>query len=160
VGQTIELMVGGQFNPWETPMRISGVLRSLSDGIYRFRGPVQTGVTTSMGRAAVLEFKPEMYLQITALPPYTIDPEHYRCMGLMPERMKLVGIKSQGSYKASYNSIPHKMLFVDSPGLSRSDTTKVPYTKVDVDHLYPFNLKMRFQARPIMFMKNSEVNHE
>jgi hypothetical protein len=52
------------------------------------------------------------------------------------------------------------MLFVDSPGLSRSDTTKVPYTKVDVDHLYPFNLKMRFQARPIMFMKNSEVNHE
>jgi microcystin degradation protein MlrC len=160
VGQSVELVVGGQYNPWETPMRISGVLRSLSDGVYRFRGPVQTGVTTSMGRAAVLEFKPGMYLQITELPPYTIDPEHYRCMGLMPERMKLVGIKSQGSYKASYNSIPHLMLFVDSPGLSRSDTTKVPYTKVDTSHLYPFNLKVRFKARPIMFMNNSEVNHE
>lgn len=113
-----------------------------------------------MGRAAVLEFKPEMYLQITELPPYTIDPEHYRCMGLMPERMKLVGIKSQGSYNASYNSIPHTMLFVDSPGLSRSDITKVPYTKVDTSHLYPFNLEVRFKARPIMFMKNSEVSHE
>jgi microcystin degradation protein MlrC len=139
VGERVTIHVGGVFNTDDPGCDVSGTLRLVHDGSYRFRGPVQTGVRTSVGTSVVLEFNEDMFLQVTSIPPYTIDPEHYRCMGLHPERMKLVGIKSQGSYKASYDNLPHEMLLVDSPGFSSSNMERIPYTKVDKDAVYPFN---------------------
>jgi len=48
------------------PVGVKGRVRTIFDGRYRYRGPV-----------------------------YTVDPEHYRCVGLFPERVKFVGVKSQ-----------------------------------------------------------------
>jgi microcystin degradation protein MlrC len=151
VGTTVTVTVGGAFNPWFKPIEVSGVVRSLSDGTYVFQGPVQHGVATSMGCSAIIEFGIGMFLQITALPPYTIDPEHYRCMGLLPERMKLVGIKSQGSYKASYDGISKRCLFIDSPGLSRSDVWNIPYGKVDRERTYPFMKELEYEPTVKLF---------
>jgi len=150
-GKHAAVLVGGLFNPDEPSVKISGIIRTLSDGKYVFQGPVQHGVSTSMGLTAVIEFRKRMYLQITETPPYTIDPEHYRCVGLFPERMKLVGIKSQGSYKASYETMQHSVIFVDTPGISRSNILQVPYTQVDTDKIFPFNNEAQFVNKPLLF---------
>ncbi len=152
VGKRIELHLGAKFNTsFDTPVLVSGTIRTIFDGRYQYKGSVQTGVTTSMGLTIVLEIEKGIFVQITELPPYTIDPEHYRCVGLFPERMKLVGIKSQGSYKASYDAISKSVFYLDTPGLSRSNVTKIPFTKVDTSHLYPFNRAMSYEPVPLVF---------
>jgi len=152
VGKSIELNLGAKFNTcFDTPVPVNGKIRTIFDGRYQYRGPVQTGVTTSMGLTVVLEIEKNIFVQITEFPVYTIDPEHYRCVGLFPERMKLVGIKSQGSYKASYDAISKSVFYLDTPGLSRSDVTKIPFTKVDTSHLYPFNCIMGYKPVPLVF---------
>ncbi len=159
MGKKVDLSVGSYFNTAQSPFPVSGVVRKLSDGKYRFEGPVQHGVATSMGLTAVIEFKENMFLQITSLPPYTIDPEHYRCVGLFPERMKLVGIKSQGSYKAAYQGIPYGIVYVDTPGLSRSNILQVPYSHGDTSRVYPFDQHAQILEESITILrkKGSEV---
>lgn len=156
VGKRIELHLGAKFNTrFDTPVLVSGTIRTIFDGRYQYKGSVQTGVTTSMGLTIVLEIDQGIFVQITEIPVYTIDPEHYRCVGLFPERMKLVGIKSQGSYKASYDAISKSVFYLDTPGLSRSDVTKIPFTKVDTAHLYPFNREMRYEPAPLVFPRRT-----
>lgn len=152
VGKSIELYLGAKFNTrFDKPIFVRGTIRTIFDGRYQYRGPVNTGVTTSMGLTVVLEIEPSIFVQITEFPAYTIDPEHYHCVGLFPEQMKLVGIKSQGSYKASYDSISQSVLYLDTPGLSRSDVTKIPFTRVNTSCLYPFNRGMYFKPEPLVF---------
>lgn len=153
VGAKISLMVGAYFNKEnDTPFHVEGIIRIFSDGVYRYTGPVQTGVKTSMGRTVVVEIKEKIFLQITELPPYTIDPEHYRCVGLLPERFKFIGIKSQGSYKSSYKDISKVVYYLDTPGFSRSNILDIPFVNVDTSNLFPFNFKRRCKCVPKDFM--------
>lgn len=157
VGESIELNLGAKFNTrFDSPVHVRGNIRTIFDGRYQYRGPAQTGVTTSMGLTVVLEIEHTILVQITELPVYTVDPEHYRCMGLFPERMKLVGIKSQGSYKASYDAISKSVFYLDTPGLSRSNILKVPFTKVNTSQLYPFNRMIEYKPEPMVFCRMIE----
>lgn len=153
VGDVVNIHVGGYYNKKDPGCEVTGTLKQIHDGVYHFRGPVQTGVKTSIGKSVVIEFNDQMFVQISEIPPYTIDPEHYICMGLHPERMKLVGIKSQGSYKASYDEIPHKALLIDSEGLSSSNMEKVPFTKVNKSKTFPFNLNATFDESNVLSFK-------
>jgi microcystin degradation protein MlrC len=88
---------------------------------------------------------------LTELPVWTIDPEHYRCVGLFPERMKFVVIKSQGSFKASYDKISKIVFYLDTPGASSSNINKLPFSRINKNELYPFNKHLDFSPNPVIF---------
>jgi microcystin degradation protein MlrC len=152
IGNELELHVGGKINTEHNPsIKVRGKVRTIFDGRYRYTGPVYHGVETSMGKTVVLEISGNIYIELTELPVFTIDPEHYRCVGLFPERMKFVLIKSQGSYKASYNHIGKKVYTMDTPGLARSNVKMIPFKKINADALYPFNETLNFVPAPSVF---------
>jgi microcystin degradation protein MlrC len=76
-----------------------------------------------------------------------VDPEHFRCVGLHPERMKMVPVKSQGSYKAAYERISRRVIHIETPGLARGNVFEVPYRRIDKRGLYPFNRNANFDPR-------------
>ena len=130
VGAEIELPVGGKLNQrFSRPVTVRGRVRTLFDGRYRYAGPMFHGVETSMGRTAVLEVGGSLFLQLTELPVWTIDPEHYRCAGLTPERAKFLVVKSQGSFKAAYEGLAKQVFYVDTPGISGSNLLRLPFQR-------------------------------
>lgn len=152
VGNPIELFVGGKLNKrFSQPLKVKGKVRTIFDGRYRYMGPVYHGVQTSMGRTVLLEINNGVSIELTELPAYTIDPEHYRCVGLFPERMKFVVVKSQGSFKASYQSIAKRIFYLDTPGISGSNILRLPFTKIDRNAVYPFKRDLAFDPKPLVF---------
>jgi microcystin degradation protein MlrC len=129
---------------------VRGRVRTLFDGRYRYAGPMFHGVETSMGRTAVLEVGGSIFLELTELPAWTIDPEHYRCVGLMPERAKFLVVKSQGSFKAAYEGLAKQVYYVDTPGISGSNLRKLPFERIDRGNLYPWNETRTFEPEPVV----------
>lgn len=152
VGRETDFLVGGKLNRrFSQPLKVRGRVRTISDGRYRYMGPVYHGVETSMGRTVVLEVNGALLVQLTELPAYTIDPEHYRCVGLFPERAKFVVVKSQGSFKASYEPIAKRVFYLDTPGISGSNILRLPFTKIDRQATYPFRKDLDFTPQPQVF---------
>jgi microcystin degradation protein MlrC len=149
VGSELALEVGGALNGrFSRPLRVRGRVRTLFDGRYRYAGPMFHGVETSMGRTAVLELGRNIFVQLTELPVWTIDPEHYRCVGLVPERAKFLVVKSQGSFKAAYEGLARRVLYLDTPGISGSNLLQLPFTKIDREHTYPWKTDLAFDPAP------------
>ena len=152
VGRESDFLVGGKLNRrFSQPVKVRGRVRTIADGRYRYLGPVYHGVETSMGRTVVLEVNGALFLQLTELPVYTIDPEHYRCVGLFPERAKFVVVKSQGSFKASYAPLAKRVFYLDTPGISGSNILRLPFTKIDRNATYPFRKDLTFNPQPQVF---------
>jgi microcystin degradation protein MlrC len=152
VGRETDFLVGGKLNGrFSQPVKVHGRVRTISDGRYRYLGPVYHGVETSMGRTVVLEVNGALFIQLTELPAYTIDPEHYRCVGLFPEWAKFVVVKSQGSFKASYAPLARRVFYLDTPGISASNILRLPFTRIDRNATYPFRKDLTFNPQPQVF---------
>lgn len=152
VGEVVEIAIGGKLTKrFSKPIGVKGKVRTIFEGRYRYHGPVYRGVETSMGRTVVLEVNANIFVQLTELPVFTLDPEHYRCVGLLPERMKIVVVKSQGSFRACYDEISKRVFYLDTPGLSTSNLGRLSFTKVRKGDLYPFNKNLKFSPRPLTF---------
>jgi microcystin degradation protein MlrC len=151
VGSTVTLSVGGKLSRgFGRPVHVTGRVRTISDGLYRYTGPTYHGVATSMGRTVVLEVRDSIFVELTELPVFTLDPEHYRCVGLQPERMKFVAVKSASAFRASYDRISQHIYFLDTPGISSSNIRGLPFTRPDIRRLYPFDETRAFQPAPVV----------
>ena len=151
VGAEIALPVGGKLNRrFSRPVMVRGRVRTLFDGRYRYAGPMFHGVETSMGRTAILEIGGSIFIELTELPVWTIDPEHYRCVGLMPERAKFLVVKSQGSFKAAYEGLAKEVVYLDTPGISGSNLRTLPFERIDRGSLYPWNETRTFEPEPVV----------
>ncbi len=145
VGNTVELSLGGTRNRASgRPVHVRATVRTISDGRYQFTGPVYHGVWASMGRTVVLEIRDNIWVEATELPVYTLDPEHYRCVGLHPERMKFVVVKTAASFRASYDAITTTRYYLDTSGVTSSDIRHLPFRRVNTSGLYPYNDSLDF----------------
>jgi microcystin degradation protein MlrC len=132
VGGTFDFEVGGKFDDKHgAPVRLKGLVRVLSDGVFVNRGPMSTGARGTMGRTAVVQaFRVgegneaavhdasgvEVILNEYRFQP--VDPEAARSVGIDPARRKIVVVKSSVHYRASYEPIAAEIIEVDGPGLA------------------------------------------
>jgi microcystin degradation protein MlrC len=85
VGATVKMSVGGAFDKKNSrPVPVTAYVKLISDGRWtaRARG-YNTGITTSMGRSAVVEVG-RVQILIAERSSMTVDPELFRSHGLTP----------------------------------------------------------------------------
>jgi microcystin degradation protein MlrC len=143
VGATLTMAIGGRFDRTHSrPLTVTGRVRLLSDGRWtpRARG-YNTGIETSMGRAAVLEVGAVRVL-LAERSTMTVDPELYRSHGIEPLDMKIVAVKSPNGFRAAYEPIAKGIYIVDTPGVSTANFTRLPYRRIPRP-LYPFDRSLR-----------------
>jgi microcystin degradation protein MlrC len=131
VGNSVSMMIGGKFDRKHSrPLRVTGRVRLISDGRWtpRARG-YNTGIETSMGRAAVLEVG-AIRILLAERSTMTVDPELYRSHGIEPLDTKIVAVKSPNGFRAAYEPIAKGVFIVDTPGVSTADLRTLPYTRV------------------------------
>jgi microcystin degradation protein MlrC len=128
VGSTVTLKVGGAFDRKNSkPVRVTGTVKLISDGrwVGRARG-YNTGITTRMGRAVVLEVG-QVQILMAERSSMTVDPELFRSHGIEPLHCKIVVVKSPNGFRAAYEPIAKAIFIVDTPGVSTANLATLPF---------------------------------
>jgi microcystin degradation protein MlrC len=130
VGASVTLDVGGKVDDRHgAPVRVTGTVRTLSDGRFIHRGPMMTGLPGRLGVTAVLDVNDVKVILISHRW-QTLDPEMIRFVGIDPLREKILVVKSTIHYRAAFEPIAKEIIEVDAPGLSSSNLARFEYRRV------------------------------
>jgi len=143
VGSRPTITLGGKTDDRHgEPLEVEGYVATITDGQFRNTGPMATGVRTNLGRAVRLRVGGEgggaieVIVTENRVQPY--DAEIWRHVGLQPERLDVLVVKSTNHYRASYEPLASEVITVNSPGLGAMDARLFEYGNVD-RRLYPID---------------------
>ena len=143
-GSSVTLDVGGKVDDRHgVPLRVTGVVRTLSDGRFVHKGPMARGLPGRLGTTAVLDVNDVKVILISHRW-QTLDPEMIRFVGLDPLDHKILVVKSTIHYRAAFEPIASDIIEVDAPGLSSSNLARFDFKRIrrpifplDPDTAYP-----------------------
>lgn len=132
VGAAVELDVGGKADRWHgAPVRVAGTVRRLSAGSFPCELRANHfaafyGDTIRMGHSAWLRAGGvNLVLTERKTPPF--DLAQLRGMGVIPERQRLIVVKSAVAYRAAYMPIAAGVVEMDTAGLCSANLARFPY---------------------------------
>ncbi|WP_251329042.1 M81 family metallopeptidase [Haloplanus pelagicus] len=129
VGEEVSVSLGGRSGENGDPLDVTGRVRLLSDGTYRNRGPMSTGLQVSFGRTARIEVDwIDVLVCSHRQQPY--DPEAFRSQGITPEEARILVLKSTVHYRAGFDPLVGAISEVATPGLCRPDLSAFEYEHV------------------------------
>jgi microcystin degradation protein MlrC len=132
VGAEVQLTVGGKVDRLHgEPISAVGKVRLLHDGIYVEPAPRHGGRRTNfMGRTALVEIQGRDLLVLNSLrhPPFSLG--QLTCLGIEPEKQRILVVKAAVAYKAAYGPIAGSIIEVDTPGLTAVNPTRFHYHNI------------------------------
>jgi microcystin degradation protein MlrC len=144
VGASVTLDVGGRVDDRHgAPLRVTGVVRTLSDGRFVHKGPMARGLPGRLGTTAVLDVN-DVKVILISYRWQALDPEMIRFVGIDPLEHKVLVVKSTIHYRAAFEPIAAEIVEVDAPGLSSSNLARFDFKRIrrpifplDPDTTYP-----------------------
>jgi microcystin degradation protein MlrC len=154
VGNTLTINLGGNTDQLHGPtLNIKGYVKLISDGAFRARGPMATGLESQMGRTVVFRCK-GVDVIITEKRIQPTDLELYRSVGIDPTQKKILVVKSAVHFRASHEPIAVKIIEVDTPGIHSARLSAFHYQKLrrpifplDIELLDIAELKPEFRDK-------------
>jgi microcystin degradation protein MlrC len=136
VGAEIELALGkavptftGQ--PSDAPLRGRFKVLAVSDGKCTLTGPMMTGLTVQLGASACLEIE-GIRIAVVSGKKQLLDRELLRMVGIQPEAMRLIVVKSSNHFRADFQPIVSSVLVAKAAGPMAADPADLPW-----QHLTP-----------------------
>ena len=101
---TVDLQVGGKSAPVQgDPVRMRARVIAVSDGLFRYDGPMYAGLEASMGPSAHIE-KEGLHVLLVTSREQPFDTAFARSLHLDPRQMRYVGVKSAAHFRAGFSS--------------------------------------------------------
>lgn len=130
VGQKVKLNLGGKTSKlYGEPVKIEGIVKTITDGIYYNKGPWATGLKVNFGRTVVVSTD-TIDIIITEGCQSPNDPQIFRRNGLEPTDYKILAMKAKNHFRVGFQDIIKKVIPVDAPGVASLDLTKFPYKNI------------------------------
>ena len=127
VGNSVTVRVGGKLAPaYFSPVTFEGYVKTISDGVFRFKGPAMSGAVQSMGRTVVL-VRDGIHLVVMERAVSQWDPELYRSLGEEPADARMVQVKSPMAFRAGYRHIADEVIIVEAPGAATPGFHLLPW---------------------------------
>ncbi|WP_332898704.1 M81 family metallopeptidase [Haladaptatus sp. CMSO5] len=137
VGVDVAVELGGHTEANGDPLSVTGTVRRITDGTYRNRGPMSTGLQVSFGKTAVLDVDGvSVIVGSHRQQPY--DPEGFRSQGITPEDCAVLVVKSTVHYRAGFEPLVGEIREVATPGMADPDLTQFTYEHVSRP-MYPLD---------------------
>ncbi|MBM3533722.1 MAG: M81 family metallopeptidase [Alphaproteobacteria bacterium] len=131
VGAIVTIDLGGKIDPrfGGTPIRITGKVAAVSDGIYRRKGRFATGTTGTMGPSFLLDIG-KVRIIVATYRTQIDDREQFRIYGVEPERVNVLACKAMNHFRADFEPMSRRLIYVDSGGICSLDYKQFPWTKL------------------------------
>ena len=135
VGAVLELALGravptftGQ--PSDPPLQGRFIVRALGEDWCQMKGPMMTGVKVHIGPCACLEID-GILIAVASGKMQMLDRELFRAVGIHPEQMKLVVVKSSNHFRADFTPMASRVLVAKASGPMAADPGDLPWKKLD-----------------------------
>ena len=130
VGNRALFQIGGKRYPGDSPVRARGkVLGARSDG-WTALGAMKGGMPVNLGRTALIETEAEGVLVVVASRvAQTMDSSIFRHLGLVPEKLPIIVVKSSVHFRADFQPLAEAILVAKAPGPVTIDLTELHYRK-------------------------------
>ncbi len=113
----------------DAPVQGRFTVRAVSAGACLLKGPMMKGSTIQMGPSACLEIE-GIYVAVASGKMQMLDRELFRTVGIHPERMKVVVVKSSNHFRADFTPIASHVLVAKAPGPMAADPGDLPWKKL------------------------------
>jgi microcystin degradation protein MlrC len=146
IGASVTLSVGGKLAmpqiPGESPpLTLAGTVKTISNGRFRAKGPMNRGVMTDMGPSVVIDTgKVEV-----ALISRHVEPSDLNCfysLGIDPLQKRYVMLKSRVHWRAGLGSLAKAVVDLAGIGACTSDYSQLTFKNVRRP-IYPLDLPNR-----------------
>ncbi len=146
IGAQVTLAIGGKIAmpaiPVESPpLTVSGMVKAISNGRYRNRGPMARGVEMDMGAAVVLDTGAVEIVMISR----HVEPSDLNCLlalGIDPMQKRFVMLKSRIHWRAGLGKLARATIDCAGVGVCTSDYGQLTFRKVRRP-IYPLDLPNR-----------------
>lgn len=124
----VTLAMGGKTDPAYGGAPVEDVVEvvRISDGAYLRKGPYSTGTVGAFGPSAAVRHGNVTVLLVSA----RLQPEdrgQYRIFGIDPETVNVLACKGINHFRADFEPIARRLVFVDTGGLVSVDFTRFPF---------------------------------
>lgn len=131
-GREVQLRVGGKVDDRHgDPVAVTGRVVKLHDGVYVEEQARHGGKRTNrMGPTALVELPGKNLLVLNTLrhPPFSLG--QLTCLGIPPERQRILVVKAAIAYKAAYAPVAGHIIEVDTPGLTAVNPRRFAYKHI------------------------------
>jgi len=130
-GAVIPVKLGGGFAQFSAPLEVSVKVEALSDGKFRFTGPMFGGADADLGPVARLRIEGTgVTVVVGSQRAQNADQEMFRVVGIEPADHAIVCVKSAVHFMADYLRVTDRILFADVTGANPCNLAEIPYTRV------------------------------
>jgi microcystin degradation protein MlrC len=126
VGKAVPIFSGDLSDP---PVQGRFTVRAISAGACVLKGPMMTGSTIQMGPSACLEID-GIWVAVASGKMQMLDRELFRTVGIHPEQMKVLVVKSSNHFRADFTPIASHVLVAKAPGPMAADPGDLPWKKL------------------------------
>ncbi len=134
IGARVTLEIGGKLAmpaiPAESaPLEVTGRVKTVSDGLYRNKGPMYAGVAMNMGPAVVLDTgRAEIALISRHVEPHDINA--LLSLGIDPLQKRYLMLKSRIHWRAGLKQIAREIVECAGVGVCTSDYGQLRFTRL------------------------------
>lgn len=132
IGGTLAMAVGGKTDHMHgEPVAITGRVRSLHDGRFE-ETEVRHGGNRyfDQGLTAVVELEGPIALVLNSRPTPPVSLHQIVSLGIVPQRQKILVVKSGVAHRAAYDSFAARTIEADTPGITAADPRRFTYTRI------------------------------
>ena len=121
-GATVRMAVGGKSVPAQgEPVEAEWQVVAVSDGAYTYDGPMFAGLSTTLGPSAHVRTGGvrggDVHVIIVTYRDQPFDSALARSLGLYPQRMRYIGVKSTGHFRAHFEPFAGVIRTVSEPSV-------------------------------------------
>jgi microcystin degradation protein MlrC len=134
VGARVDLTIGGKFDlpsvPGDNvPLRVSGVVKTLSNGDFVSRSKMRAGLRVRMGTVAVIDTG-DVEIVLVSRPIEPSDFGLFTIAGIDPRQKRFVAIKSRVHWAADLGDLAKHVVPCNGLGVCTSDYSVLQFEKV------------------------------
>ncbi|WP_266083275.1 M81 family metallopeptidase [Haladaptatus caseinilyticus] len=134
VGEHITVTMGGKTDDLhgEAIEDVDGYVKAITDGEFVNTGPMGTGSENHLGTAVHLKCGHEngVSVIVTKNRLQPLDAEIWRHVGIQPERLDVLVVKSTNHYRADYEPLASRVIPINSIGLVAMDPRKFDFNHI------------------------------
>lgn len=128
-GARLRLRLGGEPSVGDPPLEAEFEVVRLGDGRCRYDGPMMHGTQVDLGPSVHLRVGGVSIL-VTSRKTQLLDRNLLRMVGIVPEAMKILALKSSVHFRADFQPIATAILIAKSPGPMAADPGELPWTRL------------------------------
>lgn len=133
IGATVKLEIGGKTSPeFGYPVEVKAKVIALSDGVFYNSGPFNQHLRVDVKGAAYIKVD-EVDILLLGRPMSANDPEMFRHIGIEPTSYNLLGLKVKNHFRAAFDPLISRVIYVDAPGVASNELKNFPYKNIPED---------------------------